>query len=412
MAYDARKREVLDALDKQGYDEATRNDYAKLLESYFAQREGRLANLLEVVEPGDDNRHARWIEKAKDAAAMAHDAISKDGKSVWLAKIANEEHAFFYKLMTSRVAPWRDDMVQKTKALQKAEKEFEEKWKKIREADAQLEERMKKIALDYEKILTEAAQFAAKAEMESREALRAKLKVAFRAVDLGIIETILKNAIRVVEMQRNEAGERKLEVFALLSREEGVFATFTEARQIVKEFLEETSYPRVKDAYDEAEDAAEALEGQMLTPGQRDDARAFGAALKNELAKVFRHAEDAYKAFARKHEYLFFGPLGGGYYQELMEEDFWKDRSSRWKDSKHDIDDLLRERTLTCSDDQVLEVSLDGLTSDDRKKIREALETHCRDLLAAWNRFKEICKDPEWALESREQLKSVLDAMR
>lgn len=412
MSYDKRKREVLEELDKQGYDEATRNEYAKVLESYFAQREGRLNNLLEVLEPSDDGRHARWIEKAKDAAAMAHDAISKDKKSMWLAKISNEEHAFFYKLMTSQAAPQRDDMVQKTKALQKAEKEFEEKWKKIREADNQLEERMQKIALEYEKILNEAARFAAKAEMESQEALRAKLKIVFKVVDLGIVETILKSAIRVIELQRNEASERKLEIFALLSREEGVFATFKEARQMVKEFLDETSYPRVKDAYDRAEDAAEALEGQMLTAGQKDDAKDFGAAVKGELANVFRRAEDAYKEFARKHEYLFFGPLGGGYYQELMEDDFWKERSSKWKDSKHDIDDLLRERTLTCSDDQVLEISLDGITSEDKKKIREALENHCRDLLAAWNRFKELGKDPEWALQSREQLKSILDAMR
>ena len=47
MSYDKRKREVLEELDKQGYDEATRNEFTKLLESYFAQREGRLNNLLD-----------------------------------------------------------------------------------------------------------------------------------------------------------------------------------------------------------------------------------------------------------------------------------------------------------------------------------------------------------------------------
>jgi hypothetical protein len=414
MSYDKRKREVLEELDKQGYDEATRNEFTKVLESYFAQREGRLNNLLGILEPSDDYRHAQWIDKAKDAAAMAHDAISRDKKSMWLAKISNEEHTFFFKLMTSQVAPQRDEMVKKTQALQKAEKEFEEKWKKIRDADNQIEERMKKIALEYEEILNDAAKFAASAEMESKEALRKKVLVAFNAVNLGIVEVIIKGAIRAIDLKRDLAGQRKLEIFALLSREEGVFATFKEARQMVKEFLDETSYPKVKDAYDRAEEAAKALEGQMLSAGQKDDAKDFGSALKSELEKVFRKAEDAYKEFARKHEYLFFGPLGGNYYQELMEDDFWKERSSKWKSSKHDIDDLLRERTLACGDDQVLEVSLDsdGISPEDRKKIREALETHCRDLLAAWNRFKEDNKDPEWALESREQLKSILDAMR
>ena len=412
MSYDKRQREVLEELARRGDDGATTSDVTKVLESYFAQREGRLENLLEILEPSEDDRHAQWIDKAKDAAAMAHDAISKDRKSMWLARISNEEHTFFFKLMTSQVAPQRDAMVTMTKALQKTEKEFEEKWKKIREADNDIEERMKKIALEYEEIFADAAKFAASAETESKEALRAKVLVAFNAVNLGIVEIIIKSAIRAIDLKRDLASQRKLEIFALLSREEGVFATFKEAREMVKEFLEETSYPRVKDAYDRAEDAADALEGQMLTSGQKEDAKDFGAAIKNELAKVFRTAEDAYKEFARKHEYLFFGPLGSGYYQELMENDFWKERSDKWKKSKHDIDDLLRERTLECSDDQVLEVSLEGLTSEDKKTIREALETHCRDLLSAWNRFKEDNKEPEWVLESREQLKSILDAMR
>ena len=36
MSYDKRKRELLEELDKQGYDEATRNDFTKVLDSYFA----------------------------------------------------------------------------------------------------------------------------------------------------------------------------------------------------------------------------------------------------------------------------------------------------------------------------------------------------------------------------------------
>lgn len=55
---------------------------------------------------------------------MVRDAISKDKKSMWLAKISNEEHTFFFKLMTSHVVPQRDLMVKMTKALEKAEKEF------------------------------------------------------------------------------------------------------------------------------------------------------------------------------------------------------------------------------------------------------------------------------------------------
>jgi len=417
MSYDARKKEVMEALDKTDHDPAAKDAIRRVLDSYFSQREGRFENLLELLEPSDDNCHGKWIDKAKEAAAAAQDALSRSehGK-LWLAKISIEEHMCFFKFMTSQVPVKRDLMVQQTKALAKAEKEFEEKWKTIRDSDKNIDERMQKIALEYGEILNSAAKVAAIFEKETREALAEKIKQAIsltlKAVDLGVIEYAIKGAASAISGKLNEVESRKLEIHALISREEGIFATFKEARESVKEFLRETSYPHVKDAFDAAEDAAEALAGEMLTSGQKDDASAFCSAIKNELNNVFRKAEDAYKSFAKKHEYLFFGPLGGGYYQELMEDDSWKEHSKRWKDSREDIDELLRERTFQANEDKILEVSLQGLTSEDKSIIYERLKSSCQELLRVWNRFKEMTKEPEWAIESRDTLKSVLDAMR
>ena len=44
--------------------------------------------------------------------------------------------------------------------------------------------------------------------------------------------------------------------------------------------------------------------------------------------------------------------------------------------------------------------------------FRGRLKSSCQELLRVWNRFKEMTKEPEWAIESRDTLKSVLDAMR
>lgn len=417
MGYDARKKEVFEELEKLDHEPAVKDSIRAVLNSYFSQRDGRLENLLEVLEPGDESCHSEWIGKARESAAAAQDALgrSEHGK-LWLAKISNEEHTFFFKLMLSQVPVKRDLMVQQTADLQKAEKEFEEKWRKIRDSDKELESRMLRIATEYDEILVSAAQVAAMTEKESREKMADTAKkvitLGLGVVDLGIIEQILKGAASLIGMKVDQTAARKLEIQALISREEGIFATFAEAREMVKEFLEDTSYPRVKDAYDDAEDAAEGLAGQMLTSGQKDDANVLGSAIKNELSKVFRVAEDAYKAFAKTHEYLFFGPLGASYYQELMEDDTWKAHSSRWKDAKHDIDDLLRERTLETNENKVLEVSLDGLSSDDQYIIYSRLKGSCEELLRTWNKFKEMTNEPEWAIESREQLKRILDAMR
>jgi len=416
MGYDARERELIDQLKAKGYDQPTVDEYTKVLENYINQRDGRLENLLELLEPSENNIHQGWLDKCKEGAAAAQDTISRDKKSIWLAEISNQEHTFWFKLMTSQVPAKRDLMVQQTRALQKAEKEFEEKWKAIKDADNQIEDRMKKTALEYDEILSSAARIAADTEKEAKEkavdTFKKVLTLGLAGVDLGLIEYVLKGGASALGIKVSEAESRRLEIHALISREEGVFATFKEAREMVREFLEETSYPRIKDAWDGAEAAASALGSEMLTSGQKDDASAYGSAIKDELKKVFGKAEDAYKEFARKHENLFFGPLGSAYYQELMEDDFWKERSSRWKGSKSDIDDLLRERTLEASEDKILEVSLSGMTEDDKRMVYDRLKSHCQELLRVWNKFKEVSNDPEWALESRETLKSILDALR
>jgi phage/plasmid-associated DNA primase len=181
---------------------------------------------------------------------------------------------------------------------------------------------------------------------------------------------------------------------------------------MVAEFLEDNGYPQIKDAWDDGDDAADALPGKMATDGQKADASELAKELKDELKNVFSAAEREYREFAKKHEYLFFGPLGSGYVQELMEDDTWKSFSDRWKRQRADFDELLRERTVAASKDKIFEVSLEGLTDDDKEELYERLLGPCQELLRAWNEFKDFSNDPYWALESREQLKSILDALR
>lgn len=417
MAYDARKKEILAQLDAKNYDERTKAEILRALDTYFAQREGYLENLLETLEVSDEPRHARWLEIAKQAHGAACELYkaSETGK-IFLAGFGCEESVFFFELMNSQVPVRRDDMLAMTKRLGVAEREFEEKWRTIVDADKSIEERMRTIATEYDEILRQAASKAADAERSSKEeiakAVQKGVKILLALVDFGVVERILKSAVDALIRAIDESKARRLEIHALISREKGVFSTFLEGREIVKRFLENTSYPRIKDAYDAAEDAAEALAGRMPLPGQKDDANAYCGAIKYELQKVFAKAEDAYKAFARKHEYLFFGPLGGSYFQELMEDDSWKQFSSNWRDRREDIDDILRESYFKADSGSALDVSLDGLSPENKKVLADAIQDDLQELLRRWNDFKDVCKNPEWALESREELRRILDAMR
>lgn len=418
MSFDARKKEVLDALAKTDHSGEAKEEIRKLLDGYFSQREGRLANLSELLEPGrKDPCHRAWLDKTSEAMDLTHRAF-KDAQAgkLWLAGLVNEEHGFFFNLWTSQVPVKRDRMMKQAEALNTAMREFDNKWDAIKSSDKGLDEKMQKVAEDYGKILEEAAKTAASTEKQAKErtaeAVGKAISLGLKAVDLGFSEKIIKGAVAVIRAALSEKQARRLEIFALISREELLFTSFKESREMVAEFLEDNGYPQIKDAWDDGDDAADALPGKMATDGQKADASELAKELKDELKNVFSAAEREYREFAKKHEYLFFGPLGSGYVQELMEDDTWKSFSDRWKRQRADFDELLRERTVAASKDKIFEVSLEGLTDDDKEELYERLLGPCQELLRAWNEFKDFSNDPYWALESREQLKSILDALR
>jgi hypothetical protein len=418
MAYDSRRGEVLDALKKVNFSAAEQEQIARTLERYFREREGHFRLLVEVLGPGrSEPCHAAWLERAKAAMGMVLEAF-KDAETgrLWLATVANEERAYFFQIHNSQVPVQRDKMLRNKAALEQAMKEFREKWGKIKSADRDVDDKLKKAAEQYEELLDAAAKVAVNAEKETKEVvaetLGKVLSVGLKLVNLGPIEYVLKGAAAALKRHVNETQARKLEIYALLSLEETVFASFKEAREIMTEFLEDNNYERIKDAWDDADDAAEQMESVMATVGQKSDAADLGKALKEELAKVFASAENAYKEFARENEYLFFGPLGTDYRMELMEDDTWKRFSESWKRRREDFDDLLRTRMFEPNPDKVVEVSLEGLSADDKARIYSQLEGALRELLQAWNEWKGFTDDPYWVLESREGLKSVLEAMR
>jgi len=421
MSYEKYEKELLDELKElPGLEERERETVRRAVESYFNQREGRLENLLERLEPGNDPKHRDWLDKAKAAAQLGYDEFEKvrvDAAKDFLSRIAFQENRFFFLLAMSQMPVARDRMVRQTANLEKAMKEFDAKWEKLSDIDDGLDDRLKRAAEQYEKMLTEAALKAAETEKQAKERMAdyvAKaIKVGLLGVDLGIVEKVINAGASVIVKTLDQTKARRQEIFVLLSREEQVIHSFRDGRHLVAEFLEDHSYPMVKAAWGDGEDAADAFASKITLDGQQDDAAEFAKAAKAELAKVFSLAEKAYKEFAKRHEHLFFGPVGAEYVQELSEIDTWKDKSRRWRDLREDFDDLLRERFLRVSEDEILDVNLDGLVESDRRKVASELKDGMQKLMRAWNDWKDFNKqDPDFVLENREQMQSTIKAFR
>ena len=421
MSYEKYRKELFDELaELPGVEAGDRETVRRALESYFRQRAGRIENLLELLEPSDRFTHGTWLDRAKQASHVARYELEKlklAGTSQFLARVMVAEHRFFFLLSVSQIPVARDKMVRQAANLEKAMKEFDAKWQKLSDIDDGLDERLKKAAEQYEKMLDEAAQKAAETEKQAKERMAdyvsKAIKVGLLGVDLGVVEKVIGGALTAITRTLDQTEARRQEIFVLLSREEQVIHSFRDGRHLVAEFLEDHSYPRVKAAWTAGEDAAGEFAKQIAVEGQKDDAAEFAKQAEDELAKVFAVAERAYKEFAKRHEHLFFGPVGSQYVQELSEIDTWKDKSRRWRDLREDFDDLLRERFLRVSDDTILDVNLDGLVESDRRKVAAQLKDGLEKLMRAWNDWKDFNReDPDFILENREEMQSTIKAFR
>lgn len=98
MPYEARRKEVL--LELAGvtrFDAKAKEAITATLTSYFVQRDARIDNLLELLEPRDEMCHALWIEKVRAASTAASELLGRAEQGrIWLAKIMQEEATFYF----------------------------------------------------------------------------------------------------------------------------------------------------------------------------------------------------------------------------------------------------------------------------------------------------------------------------
>lgn len=423
MAYDARKKEVMDLLAKADFGAAPQQDVemlGRVVTTYFNRRIHHLKQIVDVLLPGRTTPSFRlWLDRALAAVRMVHDTFKDVPESVRhvVAAIAGEEHKFFFAIYRCEVAKWRDKMVEQSKALDKAKAEFENKWKEMLRRDNDLESKMKRAGEQFEQVLAKAAKSAAELQKTTKEKVAAAVHTAvgstLKLVDLGVTEQAITLATRALKGYVSEVEARKLEIMVLLSLENQIFATFKQGRAAVDEFLDQNGYPEVKDGWEEGEDAIEAIVGRMVSAGQKTDAAEFVKAVKDPLERIFKLAESSYKDFAKKHEYLFFGPLGSDWHRQLGESDLWKQFSRDWADGRKDFDDLLRDSSLAVRRREAFGVDLDKLTDEQYKDFERRMTAHCRELLAAWNDLKKVAGSAAVDLiKGHERTKQVLDDMR
>jgi hypothetical protein len=423
MAYDARQKEVMDLLADADFGDAPQRDVemlGRVVTTYFNRRGYHLRQLLEVLPPGRPTPSFRnWLDRAMAATRMVQDTFKDVPESTRpvVAHLASEEHKFFHAIYRCEVGKWRDAMVEQSKALEQAKKEFEGKWKEMLSRDNDLESKMKRAGEKFEEVLVKAAKTAAELEKTGKEkvadAVHETVGIALRFVDLGLTEQVMKVATSSIRAAVSEVAARKQEIMVLLSLENQIFATFKQGRAAVDEFLEKNGYQDIKDAWGKGDDAIEGIVGRMVSSGQKTDAAEFVKAIKAQLESVFKVAETSYKEFAKKHEHLFFGPLGSDWHRQLAESDLWKKFSDGWKKDREDFDDLLRESLLSVRRSEAFGVDLDELNDEQYRDFERRMTEHSRELLAAWNLLKKNVREAAVELlEGHENTRRVLDDMR
>lgn len=426
-AYDHRLKEIEEQIDAmESLDRDTREKLKSSFEGYLKLRNAALANTVATLAVNDrPEAAAKWKDKARAGQEDAADFVQQTSKNPavdreWLAEFARQEALFFTHILASKAPVYRDRMVVQTQALEDAIDEFGDKWREIKNRDGDMDAKLERAAKEYEEAFTEALEEATKVEKESKEAFGDwldKILAAGGVVTKGASEAVIKSlryGIKSLRSQQDKVQERRLEIQVLLSREEQVFGMFKETRTIVEEFLDKNDYPAIKDQLDNAEEDLSDLPPKMITDAQKRDAAEFAEDCLDHLEKAFSEAEREYRDFARANDRLLFGPMGGQYITELLEDDTWKRFSDRWRNQRSDFDDILRDRYFAASEDRILEIPMGELSSKDAHKVYQAHREVLGELMRAWNWWKDWNKkeDPYWILESREKQERVLEALR
>jgi hypothetical protein len=419
--------EMVEQVEAQVEDSNEQSLLIDALEEYLQERDATLTVLAKLIEvTTEDDLQTEWESAVDDLSDMpglydVGSSLTSDAAKALYDQFMDEEQEWVSALSVLSTASHRDDMVALNIRLTNMTQQLETKWQGFLNEDGQLDEKELRAFADvygiYNRFISDCnasrERFKTTAKLMGEAAAKADkflgagtssetdmVKAAGGAIKEGIdyllkVESSVSSTLPTLE----QYTDAELKTIVL----------FKDTREDTELFIKENNFDKIEELFEEAQDELETFAG-IGTDGQQDDAEAFVDLVESLLSKHVSAGQKIFNDFVAKHNLKFFGPIGPEIKESLLETQIWLAEEDKFR--QLDLEEYLRKWRDETKEVIEVNLSLDGISDEERDLIETALESNINELNNTlteerFARFVEFFLGPY--LASREELAEELE---
>lgn len=372
--------------------------FAAEFEDYIEWRDDQLDDGLAVIKQAysssatGESMDDEWTDFFLARGREASDRLTKRAEGLdvrvpelkaYARRLATEESQFWVQLAMAPLARAAGDLAWQHRDLDVECDRLEDKWEALGDQDEDIDEKIESTLQEIRELFEEVTE---KLVAEQRgliakvEAVRLQPKDVPTGSFWNAVGLLLKGAATVIfthtETLKSGTAAYLSTLTNLHQMQEGVAVLFTNMREDVRTYLEQRRLATATETFNDATSEARDLAARCPTPGQREDALRFVERVVDEVEPIIDAFELSYKRFVDTHREIFVGPVGPKAIEQLIEPDV-RDRAF---DAIDDFDLERRLQELVDTNAPTLFVDVEGVTEDDKEKIREIFMVEWRKL--------------------------------
>lgn len=405
--------------------------FAAELEDYVEWRDDQLDDGLEIIRQAYSSSETaesmddEWSEFFLARGREASDRLTKraDGLDnhvpelkAYARRLATEESQFWAQLAVAPLARAAGDLAWQHRDLDVECERLEEKWESLLEdQNEDLNEKIESTLNEVHELFEEVVEELVtewRGLIAKVEGVRLKPSDVPTGSVANAVGLILKGAATVIftytESLRSGTTAYLSTLTNLHQMQGGVAVLFTNVREQVREYLEQRRLETATETFDDAASDARDLAGKCPTPGQREDALRFTERVIDEVEPIIDAFELSYKRFVDTHREIFVGPVGPRAIEALIEPDV----RERGLDAIADFDLERRLMALVDMSAPTIFVDIEGLSDDDKERIREIFLVEWRKLGEGLVAVKDDHLDDRLVQVGRDFVSKVVETMK
>jgi hypothetical protein len=419
--------EMIEMIEEEVTDSAEQDAFTEAVEAYLQERDAVLTTLASLISATDNNEQAgEWESTVNDLGDIPElsevdDDLSSEEALELYDLFMDEEQEWVSALSVLSTVSYRDEIVALKVRLTSMTELLETKWEGFLNEDGKLDQKELEVFADVYDLYRNFIEDMNAAREKVQTTLKAVGKAATKAdkfLETGsstetdlvkLAGAAIKEAVGFYVKTESDIGKNLPTLEQLTDAELKVIVLFKETREDTKLFIRENGFDKMKALYTQAEDELKAF-ANVGSDGQQDDTDVFVDKVLSSLSKHVSDGEKIYNDFVAKHNLKFFGPIGPDIKEALLEHQVWLTEKDEWRSL--DLEEYLKEWRDDTKEIIEVNLSLSGISDEERERIEEALGPAVEEMDNAlteerFARFLELFLGP--LIASRAELEEELE---